>query len=577
MPPDIVGAINSMKNELASIMRATLTGIGTPAGSAGSGPSGKNINDLMIENNKQLEELTKATVHSRTTIEKQTKDLQSVAAGLAIVGPALSMYAQYSIALPMRLLSGVQGQAAGIALDREKNFGQLITGTLGGILALHPATRTAGYLVAGAGQLGLNAEIGKRVRDLLMPATIRQMGIEYVSGGRLGIDESYMYQYGIRRGDSAARNMRGGAGGSASAISEALNLMGIGPQESASAAMAIMSQGARGYSKFDMNKVVEMTQRGGGAYGFDPVQNAIAVRQAQRLGFSTDEMRQASERTGFHVDQQAAAMQQVRTRTFMLGMSAGNQIFNSATNTTLGQVLGPQAAVQASMKMGQDVAGAASGNDAKEMILFQQFQQANPGASYMDFLEAKTMGSADPRWKNMMAQAAKTFSGMGQMGGLLGVGTGLFQGASADAMSEATKFARENAGEIGVAPLTAEEDAMRTARLGLAKIERGLGIRKEGMKNPDLLQKEAGDAMTKQHNELMLNTASARSLSEATSRAADITEKNLIPALQGVEEALRGSVSRYAARSRERANRNVSNRGGRGPRNDPSDYNPWLD
>jgi len=532
--PDVVASVKELREELKSIVTALggLSTISNPQG--GRALSGKNMNEIMMENNKQLEEVSKNLIRTRDTQEKSIKEMQMVAAGLAIVGPALGQYAKYGIALPFQMLSGISSQIGQGMLQRERDMAQTITSTVGGLVGLiNPA---AGAAIVGLGAVAAPV-LGQVFRQDTIKASTRKEFVEYMASGRLGIEESFLYNYHLARGNAAAKSMRAGPGGTAKAISDTLTQMGIGPEESAQAAMAIMSQGARGYSKFSMHRAKVLTDIGG--YGFDPVQMAIALQTGNRTGFSEEELKAASKRTGFLVPQMAQAAQMVRGQTFFMGMDAGNQFFKSATNTTMSQIMGAPASAQALMQTGQATAQSAMGNEAAEMILFQQFQAANPGTSYLDFLEARTMGSSSDKWKNMMAHAAKSFSSMGQMGGVLGVGLGLFKGASKEAMGASTKYLRQAAGEIGVEPLTKEEKNLAAA-LDVNAINRQTGIRAdaEGISRRISAEPSLQESMTNTHIGLLKNSQKLQGLSDATAGAAEVTKKELIPQMQALEHAL---------------------------------------
>jgi len=539
---DIILAVQSLKGDLASIVTA-IGGISSIRDSSGGGMlTNKNLNDLMMDNTKQLEEVSKNLGKTRESQDRNVKALEYTGAAMALLGPMLSQYAKYSIQLPMQLLSGVQGQIAQTTLGREQGLGNVVGGGIAGILGAigfatgNPLLMAAGGVVGGLTASGGGAWMGSQLRNDVARASTRQTGIDYMASGNLDMNASYMYNYSIARGNAASRGMGAGSSGSASAISSILGRMGMGPEESAAAAQLIMSQGARGYNKFSMERAKALAENG--IYGFDPIQNAIALQIGNRTGFSENELTGASRRTGFQLPQVAQVAQMVRGQTFMYGMGAGNGVFNAATNTTMSQIMGPGASAQTLMQTGQAVAGAASGNEATEMILFQQFQQANPGSSYMDFLEAKTMGSADPRWKKMMAQAAKTFSGMGQMGGLLGVGTKVFQGASAESRATSTRFLRQTAGEIGIEPLTREEEQ---ARLDMNAQNRQERIRAEAGALPGRVAREPGlqEKMTETHIGLLkISNDNMLNLSTATVNAAKVTEEQLVPQLTILTDAI---------------------------------------
>jgi hypothetical protein len=551
-PPDVVGAVYSLKADLQAIV-AAIGGISPILGPGGAPAlTGKSINDLTSDQIKSLDRVADALTKTRESQEKNIKALEVAASSTAILGPLLNQFAKYSIQLPMQMLSGVQGRVAQTTLAREQSLGNTIGGTFAGILGLLGLVpglgglKTAGMIVGGLTAAGGNAWLGSQYREGVARAATRQTFLEYMPSAAMDINENYLYNYQIEKGNYAASGMRAGTGGSATAISAVLAQMGMSAPESASAAQAIMSQGARGYNRFNMNRAKMLTEQG--IFGFDPVQMAIALQIGNRTGFSENELTAASLRTGFQVPQLAQAAQMIRGQSYMFGASAGNGIFNSATNTSLSQMMGAPAAAQALMQTGQAVASAASGNDATEMILFQQFQAANPGSSYMDFLEAKTMGSNDPRWKKMMSHAARTFSAMGQMGGLLGVGTHVFQGASAEAMATSTEFLEQAAGERAVTPITTVKGQAgldKNARNRLA-LQQALARAQPGQVANE---KDLQSSMDTQYAKMMsIASDQLMSVSRATTESAGITKDLLIPQLK----ALTDVIEAYMAGVREK-------------------------
>jgi len=183
-------------------------------------------------------------------------------------------------------------------------------------------------------------------------------------------------------------------------------------------------------------------------------------------------------------------------QTFLAGPAAGNRLFEMASRTDLARTGGIQAAAGAITQAAGGMSGAAEGNEASEMLLFQQFRTANPGASYMDFVEARRNGVNDPRWLRTIRGAANAFAGEGQMGRIKG-----------QALGVATT-------PMGVAGVAAMMNEAFTGKLGEASKSGGLAGLAPGMVSTILqnnvtnveqaakFQQQYGDMLEKTNNEL---------------------------------------------------------------------------
>jgi len=204
----------------------------------------------------------------------------------------------------------------------------------------------------------------------------------------------------------------------------------------------------------------------------------------------------ASRRTGMTMDVTGQAALATRMQTFLAGPAAGNRLFEMASRTDLARTGGIQAAAGAITQAAGGMSGAAEGNEASEMLLFQQFRTANPGASYMDFVEARRNGVNDPRWLRTIRGAANAFAGEGQMGRIKG-----------QALGVATT-------PMGVAGVAAMMNEAFTGKLGEASKAGGLAGLAPGMVSTILqnnvtnveqaakFQQQYGDMLEKTNNEL---------------------------------------------------------------------------
>jgi hypothetical protein len=339
-----------------------------------------------------------------------------------------------------------------------------------------------------------------------------------------------LLNYRLSRGDVAGQGMGGVGGSKAAAI---LADMGITGNEAASILAGVHGAGARGYSRFSMDRAKTITEMG--IYGQDIGANAVALQTGNRLGFSERELLRASERTGFQLPQTTQAAEMSRQQMFMFGQGAGNRLFNMSTSTMMSQQVGTPAAMAALASTSQAMAGAAGGNEASEMILFQQFQQANPGSSYMDFLEAKSMGTADRRWVKMMSGAAKTFGAMGQQGGLLGVGVGVFKGAGKEARDASIQLLAEANGEISAGNMMTPAGQAEASR---AMKQLGRSDLAQSRVAGPLIEAEFGKTITTVTTGLISVSASAKTMSDATTRSAALMEKSVVTSMGVLDKTI---------------------------------------
>jgi hypothetical protein len=551
MPPD-VGLNNAIRELTAAVNK--MAGGPVVGGSShiidpntGVAVGGKNVNDILSGLKDSIEKLTEVTgksvraqADSKDTLTQHLKGLEILGTALALAGPMVSQYSKYSIARPYEMLGGTMGQVGGRMMERERDTGQIVTTVMAGLAAMIPGI---GLYVSGAivglGAAGGNAAIG---RGFFQEASIKAAGEEQAARMAtervIGARDSMMLNYRLQRGDVAGKGMRGQGGSEAAFV---LSELGISGMESAGIIANVQAQGARGYSKFSMDRARQITNMS--IYGQDIGANAVAMQISNRTGFSENELLRASERTGFQIPQIAQAMEIARGQSFMFGPSAGNRLFNMATSTTMAQQLNSPAIAMAALTQGSaGAAGAAGGNEASEMILFQQFQQANPGSSYMDFLEAKSMGTASPAWMKMMSGAAKTFGVMGQQGGLLGVGTGIFKGAGKEARDEAIKLYGEATGELdagrmmGAAGSAEPSEAMKKlGRTGLA-LDKAQG---------PLMEAEFGKTIDRVTTGLNSIAATSKTISEATTRAANLMEISVVNSMDVLDESIAKWITKY--------------------------------
>jgi hypothetical protein len=539
---DSSALIYAMK-ELTTALRTHAGGPvagGSPliAGPSGMPAGGKNMAEILDALNTNIEKLTdvtgkstKATSDNKDALTSHLKSLEVLGSVLSLAGPMLNQYAKYAVSRPFEMLGGTQAAVGGRMMERERDTGQIVTTALAAMALAVPGI---GMLLSG-GIVGLGAAGGNAMlgRGLFQPQAVRAAGEE--TAARMATErvmqarDSMYLNYRLGRLDVAGRGMRG-MGGNAGA--DVLAEMGLTGNEAADVMTRVQAAGARGYSRFDMGRARAITEMG--VYGQDIGANAQALQIGNRTGFSEAELLRGARRTGFQLPEMAQAAQAARQQTFMMGMGAGNQLFNAATNTTMGQILGPGAAMAGISQAAGATAAASAGDEAASMLLFRQFVDANPGSTYLDFLEARSMKESSPKWRKMMAQASGAYGG-NQMMRIAGVGLGIFRGAGREAVSTSQTLLRQAAGMGGAGEIMGEaggapgSEAFR--RLGKSDLEQSRAAAGQ-------MEREFGGTIVRVTNGLTDVAKSAKTMSDATINSAKVMEKSVVSSANILDRAI---------------------------------------
>lgn len=320
-------------------------------------------------------------------------------------------------------------------------------------------------------------------------------------------------QYGLQKLDVAVRGMGRGEGqGTAMALS--LTALGISAPESQQLiASAIQAGGVQGFKRLKdaggADAIKDIVNAG--IYGTDPTAIATAMASGLRVGFTREMMEGASRRTGLQLPEIAQAATLARMQTYLAGPRAGNQLFTMASNTQMSRDVGMTATMGAITQAASGASASAEGNEASSMLLYQQFLQANPGATYLDFVEARRNKESDPRWLKMIGGAASNFSGMGQTGRILGsslLGTRpIFMGGLSTMMNQALS------GGIGeISGLVGDKAALQA---GAGQMEAGQFL--QTMETATRFQYEWGEKIKKTTDAII----------DATKEGKDFTEMML--------------------------------------------------
>ncbi len=547
---DSSGALIYAMKELTTALRTHAGGPiagGSPliSGPSGMPAGGKNMAEILDALNTNIEKLTdvtgkstKATADNKDALTSHLKSLEVLGSVLSLAGPMLNQYAKYAVSRPFEMLGGTQAAVGARMMERERDTGQIVTTALAAMALAIPGI---GMLLSG-GIVGLGAAGGNAIlgRGLFQQQAVKAGGEE--EAARMATErvmrarDSMYLNYRLGRLDVAGRGMRG-MGGNAAA--DVLAEMGLTGNESADVLARVQAAGARGYSRFDMGRARAITEMG--IYGQDIGANAQALQVGNRIGFGEAELLRGARRTGFQLPEVTQAAQMIRQQTFMMGMGAGNQLFNAATNTTMGQVLGPGAAVAGISQTAGATAAASTGDEAASMLLFRQFMDANPGSTYLDFLEARSMKESSPKWRRMMAQAAGAFGGS-QMMRIAGVGLGVFRGAGREAVSTSQTLLRQAAGMGGAGEIMGEAGAAPGSeafrRLGKSDLEQSRAAAGQ-------MEREFTGTIVRVTDGLTDVAKSAKTMSEATINSAKVMEKSVSSSAKILDQAITDFAKRH--------------------------------
>lgn len=377
------------------------------------------LTEQVKENTSATKDQTKQTRRQTDATVEHIKKLEQFGGIMKSVGDLVGMAVKYNITRPYELMGGQAGVIARGALEREKDFGKTITSSVAAALfAFNPL---AGAAVAGFGAMGGNQIIGRVFgQGASIEASARQNVAQITQAGILPYMEQQLLSFGASRMNVGSRGMGGAGFGS---FQRSMAELGIqGPQAVELYGQAMSIGGQRGISRLNDN-AVQLAARAG-IYG-GPEQVLMGTLLGGRAGFGQGSIEAASRRSGMTMDTVGQAALATRMQTFLAGGASGNRLFEMASRTDLARTGGITAAVGAITSAASGMAGAAEGNEASEMMLFQQFRAANPGSSYMDFVEARRNGVNDPRWLKTVRGAANSFAGQGQFGRIMGQALGV--------------------------------------------------------------------------------------------------------------------------------------------------------
>jgi hypothetical protein len=427
--PEIQALVNQIR-DLTGILRQQFKTGSAPVSPLGGGPvlepytsrpfkeleEYKKLYEKLDKNTEALGKSTEINKKQTDALLDHAKKLEGFAAATTAIGNILSQVAKYGVTRPYELLGGQAGVTARAALERERDLGSNITSVAALLATMLPGGRFIAGGILGAGQLGLNQILGRAIgqRESLEAGGLQNVA-QMTQAGVMPAREGELLRFGAAR-----LNIGAGMAGAQSFEQARIagSLIGLTAQQMIPLfSEALRVGGAKGLKEIDWDRV--MSTAAAGIYG-TAEQIAAGVAMGGRAGTGQSALEAAVRRTGLNMAEVGQGALMARTQTFLAGAGAGNRLFEMATRTEAARVAGIPAAMGMITQVAGGAAGVAEGNEAAEMMLFQQFRTANPGATYMDFVEARRNKETDPRWLRTIQVASGAFAAGGQRGRIMG-------------------------------------------------------------------------------------------------------------------------------------------------------------
>lgn len=424
--PD-VGLMNAVR-ELTNAMRGM--GVGgkgdassphygalTPGGPQGFDPeffkgfneNFKDMNDEMSKHNRDFKKSNEEFNHR----------MASLTAIMAPVVEGVNQFMKWTVFRPAELMGGGEGRAVRAGLERASGAGNIGFDIAAAIAAV---TGNLG-LAAGiqlVGRAGLATKVGQLAygEEGLAKRGFEQNIVE--DFGRKKMDTETAAMFNVRTGRLGAQAGAWGAGFQVPEIIKGLvGDLNENPQVLQQAiANAFQVGGTAGIKNISRENIAKLVREG---YGDAGAMMAIQAT-AGRYGYGQGAVPDMANRTGLAPGEVLPLMQQTRMQYFMYGKGTAESINKFVANTSIGAI-NPTMGLAAASQAAQGAAGVT--DEAASMLQYREFLKANPGSTYLDFVEAKKNGFADEKWRRFVGGAAASFAAMGQTGRLIGAGTGL--------------------------------------------------------------------------------------------------------------------------------------------------------
>ena len=339
---------------------------------------------------------------------------------LAPLYEALNLYNKYSLQIPAQMMGGGAGRGMRAGMDMSKDAGQMGFDIASALSAsLGPAGIMAAIGIQAAGRGGGAAILGDAIfRGRATEGGLKRMYMEDFEGkkNQWGNEESGMFlartgRLQAQAGAWGGPNVRGLISGLAGSLNEDPHAM------EQMVAQAFKIGGTAGIKNIDQKTIETMVKEGYGS----ATEVIAAQATAGRYGYGRGAVGDMANRTGLTMDQVLPMMQQTRMQYYMYGKGTAESVNRFVANTSIG-AMNPSQGLAA---VSQAAQGASAVTDeATSMLQYQSYLQANPGSTYLDFVESKKNGFADDKWRRFVGGAASQYGGT-QMGRLIGAGMGM--------------------------------------------------------------------------------------------------------------------------------------------------------
>jgi len=351
---------------------------------------------------------------------KASEDWQKAAVGLGFklspFAESLQQFTKWSITRPIELMGGEGGRAARGGLERATGAGNIafdiasamaaFTGNVGVAAGIQLLGRSGGATMLGGLMFG---------QDRLAQAGLEQNVVQDYGAKQMQAEEAIMFRARSSRLQTQAGAWGGGLDvrGTISGLAQSLNEDPRVIQQALSEAFRI--GGTAGIKNIDKDNITKLVQE-----GYGDAATLIAIQAtAGRYGYGKGDVTGLADRAGLRPEEMLPLMQQTRMQYFMFGGNTAGNINRFVANTSIG-AMNPSQGLSMVSQAAQGAAGVT--DEATSMLQYQQFLQANPGSTYLDFVEAKKNGFADEKWRKFVGGAAAHYGAGGQMSRLIGAG-----------------------------------------------------------------------------------------------------------------------------------------------------------
>jgi hypothetical protein len=407
----LTNAMRSLTNAMSKF--AGISGqsdIPKAASAFGTGPSNeyefgrggelKNLNDISDTFERSSRDFKKST-------DDFVQHTASLGMKMAPFADAVSQFMKWTVFRPAELMGGGEGRAVRAGLERATGAGNIAFDVAAAVAA---ATGNLG-VAAGIqlmGRAGLATKAGQMFygEENLAQRGFQQNVLE--DFGRKKMDTETAAMFNVRSGRLGVQAGAWGGGNVPGLISGLAGDLNENPQVLQQAiANAFQIGGSAGIKNISRDNISKLVREG---YGDAATMMAIQAT-AGRYGYGQGAVPDLANRTGLAPSEMLPLMQQTRMQYYMFKAGSAESINKFVANTSMGAI-NPSMALGAMSSTAQGAAGVT--DEAASMLQYRSFLEANPGSTYLDFVEAKRNGFADERWRKFVGGAARTYGSGGQ-------------------------------------------------------------------------------------------------------------------------------------------------------------------